>query len=73
MFSVVIVATALLGLQAAVTNSITSAADSVHRRAARALARSKMEEVLAGVIDTLDFNIIARIGQRHRITVEAPG
>ncbi len=51
MFSVVIVATALLGLQAAITGSITVAADSIDRRAARALARSKMEEVLAGIID----------------------
>ena len=47
-FAVGIAATALIALQATITGSILSASDSINRRAARGLARGKMEEVLAG-------------------------
>lgn len=50
-FAVVIIATALLGLQAAMSGAILSAADSINRRAARTLARAKMEEILTEEID----------------------
>lgn len=46
-FAVTIVAVALLGLQATVSGSILSAGDSINRRAARELARAKLEEILA--------------------------
>ena len=49
-FAVTIVATALLGLQAAVSGAILSAGDSVNHRAARESARVKLEEILAGIL-----------------------
>ena len=50
-FAVAIVATSLLALQAAIAGSVQVATDTVNRRAARALARTKIEEVLTGVVD----------------------
>lgn len=50
-FAVAIVATSLLALQAAIAGSVQTATDTVNRRAARGLARSKMEEVLTGLVD----------------------
>jgi len=47
-FAVAIVSTALLALQAVVTGGIGSAGNSVNRRAARELARAKLEQILAG-------------------------
>ncbi len=49
-FAVVIIATALLGLQATVAGSIRSAGNSVNRRAAREECRQKLEEILAGTV-----------------------
>lgn len=48
-FAVMIVSVALLGLNAAVSGAIDSAADSINRRAAREQCRAKLEEILAGV------------------------
>lgn len=48
-FAVAIVSMALLALQATVSGGIKSAGNSVNRRAARELARAKLEEVLAGI------------------------
>jgi prepilin-type N-terminal cleavage/methylation domain-containing protein len=53
-FAVVIIATALLGLQATVAGSIRSAGNSINRRAAREECRQKLEEVLAGTIEATD-------------------
>lgn len=50
-FAVTIAATALIALQATVSGSILSAGDSINRRAAREMARAKLEEILAGVSD----------------------
>lgn len=50
----VIIATALLGLQATVAGSIRSAGNSINRRAAREECRQKLEEVLAGTISPDD-------------------
>lgn len=47
-FAVAIVASALLGLQAALSGAVLSASDSINRRAASVLARGKLEEILAG-------------------------
>jgi type II secretory pathway pseudopilin PulG len=49
MFAVVITVTALLALQAVVSGGILSAANSVNRRAAREMCRTKLEEILAGL------------------------
>ncbi len=46
-FAVTIVAVALIGLQATVSGSILAAGDSINRRAARELARAKLEEIIA--------------------------
>ena len=48
-FAVAIVSTALLALQATVSGGIKSAGNSVNRRAAREVARAKLEEILAGI------------------------
>jgi hypothetical protein len=48
-FAVAIVSTALLALQATVSGGIQSAGNSINRRAAREVARAKLEEILAGV------------------------
>lgn len=53
-FAVVIIATALLGLQATVAGSIRSAGNSINRRAAREECRQKLEEVLAGTLTAGD-------------------
>ncbi len=53
-FAVGITATALLGLQATCSGAILSAADSIRRRAARAMARSKIEEIIVGVVSPDD-------------------
>lgn len=47
-FAVTIAATALIGLQAAQTGALNSAANSINQRAARELARAKLEEILVG-------------------------
>lgn len=48
-FAVAIVSTALLALQATVSGGIKSAGNSINRRAAREVARAKLEEILAGI------------------------
>lgn len=53
-FAVVIIATALLGLQATVAGSIRSAGNSINRRAAREECRQKLEELLAGTVEAGD-------------------
>jgi hypothetical protein len=50
-FAVGITATALLALQATCSGAILSAADSIRRRAARSMARSKLEEIIVGVVN----------------------
>lgn len=49
-FAVGITATALLALQATCSGAILSAADSIRRRAARSMARSKLEEIIVGIV-----------------------
>ena len=53
-FAVAIIATALIGLQAAMGGAIIAAGDSVYQRGARELAVAKMEEALAGIEDGIE-------------------